>query len=1092
MKKTVLFCLLFFFFLCPFSANAIEVIAVPYRADDPSIPHPAYSERAVIFKAIARDTGSCAINYRWDFNGDSVWDTNWITSSSGVLESSFIFSDITMTKLFIALVEVQCGESSVMAAYPVVVYSDIPTQENADTATHAQLTIMKEVAIDEALWYLHKSIVRSGNDTANIQGYSQQNGLEETIAATSLFLQVFEENGHFPAYPPGTYSDFGQTLSPDFYTANDFRWRNDPYAEDALRLLNYLLNQIGAIAIPSEDESDDSSTPIPGTNDGLGFTVGYQNPEYGPQSLALGAIAKSGLAGAMAQVGDPSRVLGKSLEFIVQQLVDAAIASQIDQTGSPSAIGGWYYSPCINCSWNTSYASSHMSGGWYVALMTAEEAMGAAGVHVNNRVKERIPNMLFYNQAADGGPKYRNSTSSSIFEPAGLSLLASRWLGWDRWEPDDTTPAGYPFISTTKGGARQVYDRYYNYIAGKWALPSTGGMLEAKLWSDGNYNSQSDAHAWIYSIYNIRAGAGDAIDSFGLHDWYHEFNVDYVKQQQTDGSFMPGPGYWLRNFLDQKAHTAYAVMTMSGGHVDGPVALAHASTVQVIEGCAGSGLGQVTFGHNDSFHTVPDHGVVEYQWIFEGNDPDNPNFDQVIWGQTPDGEFSLDGKTWRSSNPNATPLFTYEHAGIYYAALRVVDDTAAPDGPLSDVFIIQIEVFAHANNMPMVEPGGPYVIIAGQPLDLQGQVIDVDISCNPNEIASMGWDLDGDGQADDFNQAAGRVNWTLLDALNLPMDQPVNITLSTTDSAGYSDEKTTTLIIQGPIIISGRVAIAVAGHSNLSVIGATVSLEGTSYSTVTDINGNFNLAIPNVPPGTYALAVSAQDLVPLSQEITLPDSQPFGDLEMMVLVQGDLDQAVADAIQHWDAMGDGKIGLEEAIHALQVVSGVRPGNDEDDDGDGYTENQGDCDDTDSGIHPGAAEICDDLKDNDCDGQIDQADSDCVSGCIDNDGDGYGVGTGCLGPDCDDDPATGMYANPGMPEICDGFDNNCNGSTDEGCAVCGNGIVEGAEVCDDGNTDACGSCNAACDGLGSGTCPPGEGCAVDSDCTSGICNELGCL
>lgn len=41
--------------------------------------------------------------------------------------------------------------------------------------------------------------------------------------------------------------------------------------------------------------------------------------------------------------------------------------------------------------------------------------------------------------------------------------------------------------------------------------------------------------------------------------------------------------------------------------------------------------------------------------------------------------------------------------------------------------------------------------------------------------------------------------------------------------------------------------------------------------------------------------------------------------------------------------------------------------DTDDDGDNYTENQGDCDDTDADIHPGAEEICGDGKDQDCNG-----------------------------------------------------------------------------------------------------------------------------
>jgi hypothetical protein len=44
--------------------------------------------------------------------------------------------------------------------------------------------------------------------------------------------------------------------------------------------------------------------------------------------------------------------------------------------------------------------------------------------------------------------------------------------------------------------------------------------------------------------------------------------------------------------------------------------------------------------------------------------------------------------------------------------------------------------------------------------------------------------------------------------------------------------------------------------------------------------------------------------------------------------------------------------------------------DVDDDGDGLTENEGDCDDTDAAIHPGAADGCDG-KDSDCDDEVDE-------------------------------------------------------------------------------------------------------------------------
>ncbi|HEX4452884.1 MAG TPA: putative metal-binding motif-containing protein [Kofleriaceae bacterium] len=42
------------------------------------------------------------------------------------------------------------------------------------------------------------------------------------------------------------------------------------------------------------------------------------------------------------------------------------------------------------------------------------------------------------------------------------------------------------------------------------------------------------------------------------------------------------------------------------------------------------------------------------------------------------------------------------------------------------------------------------------------------------------------------------------------------------------------------------------------------------------------------------------------------------------------------------------------------------------DGDGYSVAQGDCDDTDPTVHPGAVEICNDGKDNDCDGVADRS------------------------------------------------------------------------------------------------------------------------
>jgi hypothetical protein len=151
---------------------------------------------------------------------------------------------------------------------------------------------------------------------------------------------------------------------------------------------------------------------------------------------------------------------------------------------------------------------------------------------------------------------------------------------------------------------------------------------------------------------------------------------------------------------------------------------------------------------------------------------------------------------------------------------------------------------------------------------------------------------------------------------------------------------------------------------------------------------------------------------------------------------------------------------------------------------GYVDNDLDCDDENKDVHPNAFEQCN-QKDDNCNDLTDEY-LEFKDWYEDADGDGFGTEESflkdCKQPagyvdndlDCNDD---NQESNPNGKEICDGFDNNCNGQTDEDFVPqdCSTDCGEGFKYCEDGKWTDCDAPK-----------PQAEICdGIDNDCNGSV-------
>ncbi len=228
-RKDLITVLLAIFMTTPVLAIAPVVKTVPAIADNPTIPHDALPDKAVTLKGTSSVQGP-GIQATWDFgDGSSPFVSNVANQYDVSTTHTYSGAPGSIFAATLTVLDTRTGESS-SSVYRVGI-----REKSVETEV--------SIALDEALWYLHKTMNRTQSGASDTGGWSGTCGFacDDTGAVNASNVLAFESSGFLPSGDP-----------------------SNPYTETVARAMNTVLDPSSTASIRNSDLQEAIAAKNPG------------------------------------------------------------------------------------------------------------------------------------------------------------------------------------------------------------------------------------------------------------------------------------------------------------------------------------------------------------------------------------------------------------------------------------------------------------------------------------------------------------------------------------------------------------------------------------------------------------------------------------------------------------------------------------------------------------------------------------------------------------------------------------------------------------------------------------------------------------